>query len=381
MMVPLSRASKRLLILVAAGLVTSLAVWGCGKSAAPLSPGSETTSATALDARSPAIQAAMRVQDRHTPDLLEIPGVVGTATGLDDRGRPAVLVYTEFALAPGRLPVDLEGLRVVQEVTGRIVAFKGGPGGGGGGGGSDPKVIQTPPIQLGTSGGPGNDLANGYCCGGTLGSLVQVGGSQYILSNSHVFAGDVVNGGNGTTSSIGDDIAQPGLIDVGCNVGNAQIVADLSSLSTLYPPNSTPNIDASIAQVRSGMVRTDGSILNIGTLSSSIVSASVNQDVKKMGRTTGLTRSSVSGLNATINVGYSDECAGGSFTKQFTGQIIISNKGSRFLNSGDSGSLMVEDVTNSPRAVGLLYAGSSSVAVANPIEDVLDHFNATMVGN
>lgn len=381
MKVPFSRAPRRLLILGAAALAVSLAVWGCGKSSAPLAPGDGSSTVSALDARSPAIQAAMRIQDRHTPEIMRIDGVVGTATGLDDRGMPAIKIYTERLLPGGMLPAELEGLRAIQEVTGKIVAVKGPPGGGGGGGGSDPKAIQNPPIQLGTSGGPAGDLANGYCCGGTLGSLVQVGNTQYILSNSHVFAGDVVNGGNGSTSSIGDDMIQPGLIDVGCNAGNAQAVADLSSLSTLYPPNSTPNIDAAIAQVRSGMVRTDGSILNIGTLSSSTVGASVGQAVKKMGRTTGLTRSSVDGLNATINVGYSDECAGGSFTKQFTGQIIIKNKGSRFLNSGDSGSLMVEDVSSNPRAVGLLYAGSSSVAVANPIDDVLNHFNATMVGN
>ncbi len=59
---------------------------------------------------------------------------------------------------------------------------------------------------------------------------------------------------------------------------------------------------------------------------------------------------------------------------------MISNKGSKFLNSGDSGSLMVEDVTTRPRAVGLLFAGSSSIAVANPIGEVLSFLGATMVG-
>jgi len=382
MNVPFSRAPRRLLILGAAALAVSLAVWGCGKSSAPFAPGDGGSTVSALDARSPVIQAAMRIQDRHTPEIMQIDGVVGTATSVDDRGNAVIKIYTERPMAFGLLPVELEGLRVVQEVTGRIVAVKGPPGGGGGGGGgTDPKAKQTPPIQLGTSGGPAGDLANGYCCGGTLGALVQRGGTQYILSNSHVFAGDVVNGGNGSVSSIGDDMVQPGLIDVGCNAGNAQVVADLSSLSTLYPPNSTPNVDCAIAQVRSGMVRSDGSILNIGTLSASTVGASVGQAVKKMGRTTGLSRSSIDGLNATINVGYSDECAGSSFTKQFTGQITIKNRGSKFLDSGDSGSLMVEDVSSNPRAVGLLYAGSSTVAVANPINDVLNHLNVTMVGN
>jgi len=110
--------------------------------------------------------------------------------------------------------------------------------------------------------------------------------------------------------------------------------------------------------------------------------------VKKSGRTTGLTRSSISGLNATISVTYENECAGGNaFTVTFTNQLVIDNKASKFLNSGDSGSLMVEDVSTAPKAVGLLYAGSSSYAIANPIDAVLQFVGsqlggtATMVGN
>jgi hypothetical protein len=83
-----------------------------------------------------------------------------------------------------------------------------------------------------------------------------------------------------------------------------------------------------------------------------------------------------------VSVAYENECAGGSaFTKTFTGQIVIRNRGSRFLNSGDSGSLMVEDVSTHARAVGLLFAGSSQSAIANPIGQVLSFLGATMVGN
>ena len=42
---------------------------------------------------------------------------------------------------------------------------------------------------------------------------------------------------------------------------------------------------------------------------------------------------------------------------------------------------MVEDVANNPRAVGLLFAGSNTTAIANPINEVLNYFNASMVGN
>ncbi len=323
----------------------------------------------------PAAQAAMRVQNTRTPELMRFQGVVGTAVTVNAAGQPAIMVMTESALPAGRLPATLDGYPVIEEVTGKIVAMKSG------GTTVSHTARQTPPIQLGTSGGSVTDLANGYCCSGTLGALVQKNGTQYILSNSHVFAGDVVSGGNRKVSAIGDDITQPGFIDNACSASGANLVADLSSLSTLYPPASTPNVDCAIAQVRTAMVRTDGAILEIGTISASTVAASVGQLVKKSGRTTGLTRSKVSGLNATISVGYSTECGGTSFTKTFTGQIVIANSRSKFLNSGDSGSLMVEDVTTRPRAIGLLFAGSSTTAIANPIGSVLSHLGVTMVGN
>jgi hypothetical protein len=192
-----------------------------------------------------------------------------------------------------------------------------------------------------------------------------------------VLEADIVNGGNGRTATTGDPVIQPGLIDINCNAGAAQQVATLAVRNAL--PGS--NVDAAIAEVMPGMVSNE--ILEIGAISSSTVAAFIGQAVKKSGRTTGLTRSSVSGLNATISVAYENECAGGSaFTKTFTGQIIIDNgKRSNFLAGGDSGSLMVEDTNNNPRAVGLLFAGSSRTAVANPIDEVLSFMNASMVGN
>lgn len=370
MIVAIARKRTMLLLLVAAlGAVALL--WGCSNNEQnPVAPSSEVT----LDANNPQIQEAMAVQLRHTPDLMAIQDVIGTATTLDESGRPAimVLVTTPAASTATRASfAQLEGLQVVVVETDRIVAMKGG------GGGVSHTAIQTPPIQLGTSGGWRNDLANGFCCGGTLGSLIQVGGQQRILSNYHVFEADIVNGGNGTTAQTGDFIIQPGLIDVGCNANNAQNVATLVKSSLL--PGS--NVDASSATIISGMVSTNGAILEVGTLTSATIGASLNQAVKKSGRTTGLTRSSVNGLNATISVQYENECAGGvAFTKTFTGQILVANKGSRFLAGGDSGSLMVQDVTTNPRAVGLLFAGSSSIAVANPIGQVLSALGASMVG-
>ncbi|HKI84167.1 MAG TPA: hypothetical protein VKA63_07520 [Candidatus Krumholzibacteria bacterium] len=377
---------RRMSGILAVLLIISLAWVGCSNDSSNLTGPQNQNQAelSQLYGRAnPAMQSAMDIQLKNTPVLMATDRVVGTATGVDDNGAPVLLVLTETAVPSTTFPARIQGLKVKQMVVGHLVAMKGPPGGGGGGGGHggggvSHTAIQTPPIELGTSGGWSYDLANGYCCGGTLGSLIQIGGSQYVLSNWHVLEADIVSGGNNRTAQNGDPVIQPGLIDVNCSASSAQAVATLSLKHSL--PNN--NVDCAVAQVIPGMVKSDGSILEIGTLSSQTVAAFVGQAVKKSGRTTGLARSTISGLNASVSISYENECAGGSaFTKTFTGQIVIDNKHSGFLDSGDSGSLMVEDVSSNPRAVGLLYAGSRTAAIANPIDDVLSFLNATMVGN
>jgi len=252
---------------------------------------------------------------------------------------------------------------------------RGPPPGKGGGGGEvsvDHKAKQVRPIELGTSGGNVTDSANGYCCSGTLGSLITVGSSQYILSNAHVFKGDI------TSSGSNDGINQPGLIDNQCSAPDADIVAKLYSWSDLSDSSQDVNVDAAIAVVIDGEVNKEGRILEIGTISSTTVKPYLDQPVKKSGRTSGLTHGTVKALDATVNVGYSYECAGDNFTKAFTGQILVSP--GKFIKGGDSGSLMVEDKADNPGAVGLLFAGSKRIAVANPIDDVLAFFGGDMVG-
>ena len=322
------------------------------------------------------VRAVMAVQQDVTANWMRQPEILGTAVGIDDSGNTTLLVYVDqessnAGEAVRNLPRNIRGVAVQVQLTDKFRAMA-PPGGG-----VSHTAIQTPPIQLGTSGGWRFDLANGFCCGGTLGSLVLIGGQQHILSNYHVLEADIVSGGNSRIAQTGDPVIQPGLIDVNCNAAAAQDVA------TLVKKNSLPgsNVDCAVAQVIPGMVNPSGAILEIGTISSQTIAASLNQAVKKSGRTSGLTKSTVSGLNATVSIAYENECAGGAaFTKTFTGQIVVKNNGSKFLKGGDSGSLMVQDIATNPRAVGLLFAGSSTTAIANPIGPVLSFLNATMVG-
>ena len=90
------------------------------------------------------------------------------------------------------------------------------------------------------------DLANGYCCGGTLGSLIETAdGKFHILSNFHVLAADVDAGDNQMYAMPGQPVIHPALIDVSCNASRAEEVATLSLFGDpLNPLTSSAIIDA-----------------------------------------------------------------------------------------------------------------------------------------
>ena len=225
------------------------------------------------------------------------------------------------------------------------------------------------PIELGTSGGNVENISRAFCCSGTLGALVRdSSGNEYILSNNHVLA-DSARTANSGSAPFNDDVSQPGLVDVACNPnsGNSNIVAHVSN----WVPLGTHNVDAAVAEIVPGDV--SGSILGIGPVSSTVAAPSVGEAVAKSGRTTQLTCSSISTVDATVKVRYQAGCGKGrKFFVLYTGQMIVS--GSSFSAGGDSGSLIVDQSTVQP--VGLLYAGSSTVTIANPASDVLSALSA-----
>jgi hypothetical protein len=320
-----------------------------------------------LSKSNPKVQVVMAVQDRYTPELMEDPLVVGTATGLGDNGEPAIIVYLESDRGGKRVPDSIEGIQVVKVVSGKIRMLRGSSSG---------HTARYPrPIELGVSGGNSKDFAYPYCCSGTLGALVTDGSKQYILSNGHVFAGDQAASANDPdVAEVGQEINQPGLIDVNCQ----DIPDDYVAYLTAWCEDGY-NVDCSVAEVIPGMVDPEGSILEIGEISATTLDAYVGLEIKKSGRTTGLTRGSVSSINGNFNVGGTDECGGEETVEYFTDQIVIS--GRRISGAGDSGSLVVEDVDTNPRAVALLFAGSGNMALCNPIDDVLAYFGISLVGN
>ncbi len=257
---------------------------------------------------------------------------------------------------------------LVAILVGAVLAFSVGDGRGDNG--PDHQVIQTPPISLGTSGGNVRDYSRKYCCSGTLGVLVQKASTYYILSNNHVLA-------RTNKGKVGEQVSQTGLVDYNCGV--YQIVASLSDFVPIsFSRRRTNMVDAAIAQIIPGQVRTDGNILDVVQISSSTVPPTIGLAIQKSGRTTGLTLGKIGAIDVTVSVKYSSKCGSAWGRKAtFVNQILINDP--TFSAAGDSGSLVL-DQASPPNAVGLLFAGSDTTTICNPIDDVLGALGISLVG-
>ena len=170
----------------------------------------------------------------------------------------------------------------------------------------------------------------------------------YILSNNHVLA-------NSNDARIGDPILQPGPYDGGSVPGD--IIARLSRFVPIRfkTPTSTPlnYVDAAIAEGE--FHNLDREIYWIGYVQQVKSNPKVGDIVEKTGRTTNFTTGKIIATNATVDVNY-----GGGRVARFTRQIVTTNMSA----GGDSGSLVC-DIKEG--AVGLLFAGSSTITVINSI--------------
>jgi PKD repeat protein len=290
--------------------------------------------------RDNAFERVKQVQERHTEALMAREGVVGTAIGLGDDGNPALMVLLEHGAVAG-IPAQLDGVKVNKVVTGEIVARV------------DRTAPFARPVPIGVS--TGNE---GECSAGTIGCRVTDGTNVYALSNNHVYALE-------NKAVTGSNIVQPGLYDTQCAYNAANKIGTLYAFEPIARSGNT--IDAAIALCE-GTLSYSTPDDGYGAPSSTPVTASLHLSVKKYGRTTGLTYGTVAYVNVTTKVQYSFGVA------RFNGQIGIT-PGS-FSAAGDSGSLIVTEVGNSP--VGLLFAGSDTVTIANPIQLVLDRFGVTI---
>ncbi len=303
-------------------------------------------------------EVALAAQERLTDDWLALDGVVGTAIGVDGHGHAVLKVYLT---APG--VVDLPrfvGVAVVPEVTGPFRALPAPESEEA----VDPARGFPRPVPIGVSAGHPDVTA------GTIGARVTDGTRTFALSNNHVFAAN--NGGRQ-----GDNLLQPGIADGGRNPDDAfGTLFDYEPIRFCRFLACQPNrIDAAIALTTPDELDTATPEGGYGKPRSRARDAELGLDVQKYGRTTGLTTGRISGIHATIDVNYRTG------TARFEDQIVVT--GSGFSGPGDSGSLIVTKgaLLSDRRPVGLLFAGTGTTTVANPIGLVLDRFGVQVDGS
>lgn len=352
------------------GLTVAAWLFGVTMVSAVVTPGGDTPGPV-LDRNQPQVQAVMKIQDRHAPGLLANPGVVGVATGAAADGRPGILLLVESfdAIRGARVPAVLEGVPVMVRVTGKIVSrAKGGIPGAPGDSSTEP-CIDDPtsrfprPTPIGVSTGHPDITA------GTIGARVTDGTNVYALSNNHVYADE-------NRAILGDNVLQPGSYDGGIDPADAiGTLADYEPV--VFSTTAANKFDAAIALTTTALLDKTTPCNGYGSPRSATAAATINQSVKKYGRTTGLTKGRITAIHATVNVIYATG------TARYVDQIIIEPAG--FSGGGDSGSLIVVDGKGKTKGddrkpVGLLFAGSSLITIASPIDPILEKFMVTIDG-
>lgn len=247
---------------------------------------------------------------------------------------------------------------------------------------NDNAGAQSAPVKLGSSGGNVNDVGTKVCCIGTLGSLWARAdlANPFILSNNHVLA-------RSSLGAAGEAIDQPG--QSACFASDIA-VANLTAQAALAPAGTQQgrtgpapsNVDAAIAQIIVGEVDPTGTILDLGAAGATSIAGAppsatvgvpaLNVGVAKSGRTTGLTCSTITSINTNVVIAYETACGTGvtAFNATYTNQVVVN--GGNFSAGGDSGSLIVTSAQARP--VALLYGGSTTDTVGNPIQDVIAAF-------
>lgn len=227
---------------------------------------------------------------------------------------------------------------------------------------------------------------------GTLGCVVRKNGRLYILSNNHVLA-------NSNEALVDDPILQPGSADGGqnphdliarlsewvpiefdedgaapCPIGSAAAgvlnsaaaaVGSKTRLRVVRDAAAAGNlVDCAIAEP---LEEADVSqeILQIGPIAG-LAEGTLGMNVKKSGRTTGLTTGTIEQIDVTVRVSY-----GPGRTATFVDQLMAGPMS----QGGDSGSAVLSETD---QLVGLLFAGSVNSTIFNRIQNVFQALQVSL---
>jgi hypothetical protein len=234
---------------------------------------------------------------------------------------------------------------------------------------------------------PGISIGHKNITAGTFGCVVKKEGLSYILSNNHVLA-------NSNDAEIGDEIYQPGVYDGG---SSADLIAHLAEFVPIVfggegtPPGNPPTCPiakatAGAANIAAKSLGRKHRLIAVTTSEEAnkmdaaladpiepvnedivqigkpvgVIEAELGMPLQKYGRTTKYTTGEVMLIDATVSVQY-----GAGKIAQFDEQIVAGAMSA----GGDSGSAVLDTNNN---LVGLLFAGSDSTTILNPMTIVFD---------
>jgi hypothetical protein len=210
----------------------------------------------------------------------------------------------------------------------------------------------------------------------------------YLVSNNHVIGGS-------NSASPGEMVIQPGTLDLTslelsllptlASLSAIQVGALTGQVQLLFPSAAgTPNnrVDGAIAKIDTTK-RDMGEIARL-TFGGGIMGVAGPYDVDgsgrllgsdrvyKVGRTTGYTEGRVTNIAAVVSVPYDGGVA--TFVGQLAVEATPDNVGP-FSDSGDSGSGVLND---RHELIGLLFAGSATRTLINPIREVISELRASV---
>ncbi len=330
------------------------------------------------------IVTAQMVRAAHTAWLLSKQNVVACGVGYKITNgqvtdQPSIVVSVTRKLPLAQLsaqdlvPGSLDGVETDVIETGVIRAFLEPGIRAGSGLGHRDRWRPTVP--------PGVSIGHEDVTAGTFGCLVRRGDERFILSNNHVLA-------NSNAGRPRDTILQPGRADggsdadkvaelaeyvaidfeggpAGCSASLARLWRSLSQRTVISQEQPGQNtVDAALARPLSDSM-VSAEILEIGR-PAGIAEAMLGTPVQKSGRTTGYTTGNVIQIDVTVQVAYGNQ------TAQFVNQLMADGMS----QPGDSGSAVLDMERN---VVGLLFAGSNTTTLFNPIQYVLEALNVQIV--
>lgn len=236
---------------------------------------------------------------------------------------------------------------------------------------------------------PGISMGNVEITAGTFGCVVTRGGTRLILSNNHVLAdanraalGSVIvqpgtaDGGRATTDRIGvlaefvpiafdnETVPPPQPPPSGCGSLIARFFGEPSTPPGTFNTPGANRVDCALAKPDDDSLLSPD-ILGIG-VPRGVVLGTLGLPVQKSGRTSGLTRGEIEQIDVSSQVDF------GGRTATFTGQLLAG----AISQGGDSGSAVLDTNGN---LIGLLFAGSNTSTLMNPIQDVLEALRVEVV--